>query len=119
MNVHIATKMLANLLGLFLAAFFISTTTCAPSGPTLNDLVSFHCPSDRPFKCLPYGACCRGSEFCYSGMCESCFPRGVEDGALLDWCREKGQFDVALMRNDGCRLACQDVFNTTQLIYGE
>ncbi|CAL1544385.1 unnamed protein product [Lymnaea stagnalis] len=93
----------------------VQTVLCAQVGPSLNDIANIDCPAEQPFKCLPYGACCRGSEFCHSGLCESCFPRDVPESGLLAWCRDTGQHNVSSMRSRACRLACQDRYTSVQL----
>ncbi|CAL1532872.1 unnamed protein product [Lymnaea stagnalis] len=100
---------------LLLVHMVVVMTGAAKSEPTLSDLLQVRCPSDHPFMCLPYGTCCRGSEFCHSGLCESCFPRDVPESQLLSWCRDVGQHNVSLMRSEACRLACQDKFSSAEL----
>ena len=75
---------------------------------SLANLEQIVCPGSRPFKCLPYGVCCRISEFCHSGLCESCFPRNIPPESLLEWCRHASKTS---MRHDSCRLACHDKFS--------
>ncbi|KAH9495128.1 hypothetical protein Btru_018265 [Bulinus truncatus] len=88
-------------------------------GPSLGDLLVIQCPAERPFKCLPYGNCCGGDQFCHEGICASCFPRDVSDEDLLTWCREVGQHDVTQMRHASCRAACFFKFNVTDLVQYE
>ncbi|CAL1544384.1 unnamed protein product [Lymnaea stagnalis] len=73
------------------------------------------CTKEKPFKCAPAGACCRGSEFCDGGQCQTCFPSNVQKDGLLAWCRSIGQYNMSAMRSPMCRLACQDIFNSTEL----
>ncbi|CAL1532871.1 unnamed protein product [Lymnaea stagnalis] len=85
------------------------------AAPTLETITGIVCPADRPAICLPYGACCKVSEFCHSGLCESCFPLNVPEESRLEWCRHTGVTNVTSMRHHTCRLACQDVFSETLL----
>ncbi len=81
---------------------------CQSKEPTLQILREIVCPTNHPAICLPYGACCRLSEFCHFGMCESCFPLDVPPEHRLEWCRHS---NVSSMRHHTCRLACHDIFS--------
>ncbi|KAI8795765.1 hypothetical protein BgiBS90_003532 [Biomphalaria glabrata] len=96
-------------------ALFLSNVSSSPSGPSLKDLQSKKCPEQRPTLCIPYGACCNYSEFCYAGICESCFPEEAVKSDLLKWCRERGQHNVSFMRDNSCRFACQNRFTSHEL----
>nr|KAI8731847.1 hypothetical protein BgiMline_030035 [Biomphalaria glabrata] len=96
-------------------ALFLSNVSSSPSGPSLKDLQSKKCPEQRPTLCIPYGACCNYSEFCYAGICESCFPEEAVKSDLLKWCRERGQHTVSFMRDNSCRFACQNRFTSHEL----
>lgn len=102
---------------LFISVFapcFTSSETRS-NDPDLETLTKIVCPAQRPTICLPYGACCRVSEFCHSGLCESCFPMSVPAERLLEWCRHTGLTNVTSMRHSSCRLACHDKFSDTLL----
>ncbi|XP_013090643.2 uncharacterized protein LOC106074417 isoform X1 [Biomphalaria glabrata] len=96
-------------------ALLLSNVSSSPSGPSLKDLQSKKCPEQRPTLCIPYGACCNYSEFCYAGICESCFPEEAVKSDLLKWCRERGQHTVSFMRDNSCRFACQNRFTSPEL----
>ncbi|KAK0061278.1 hypothetical protein Bpfe_009439 [Biomphalaria pfeifferi] len=96
-------------------ALFLSNVSSSPSGPSLKDLQSKKCTEQRPTLCIPYGACCNFSEFCYAGICESCFPEEAIKSDLLKWCRERGQHSVSFMRDNSCRFACQNKFTSHEL----
>ncbi|CAL1544381.1 unnamed protein product [Lymnaea stagnalis] len=86
--------------------------------PTLRDLLRIKCKGGKPNICLPYGICCRPSQFCYNGLCETCFDatvRHLPREEKRQWCRDYGQHNVSLMRHSTCGMACQSLFTSNDL----
>ncbi|XP_055863767.1 uncharacterized protein LOC106074415 isoform X2 [Biomphalaria glabrata] len=99
---------------LFIATCLVDYLTSTPVEPSMEDLKKKQCPAGQPNLCIPFGSCCSYFEFCYSGMCESCFYDDNET-AILKFCRERGQHNVSLMRHNSCRFACQSRFTEQEL----
>ncbi|KAK0061280.1 hypothetical protein Bpfe_009441 [Biomphalaria pfeifferi] len=94
--------------------FHLVLVSRAQALPSLEDVTAAKCENDRPFKCLPYGTCCRGDQFCFKGACESCFPAEKD---LLHWCQTVGLHNVSEMRDVTCSLACQARFTVNDLAH--
>ncbi|XP_059142505.1 uncharacterized protein LOC131930124 isoform X2 [Physella acuta] len=78
------------------------------------DLKTFSCPDKRQQICGRHGLCFYNYEFCTKDKkVESCFPNVTD---LLEWCREKGQYDTSLMRDKQCGHACISRFGLNQLL---
>ncbi|KAI8795766.1 hypothetical protein BgiBS90_003533 [Biomphalaria glabrata] len=109
---------------MILALIFVALSFIVPNSqgtPSLQELLNVTCTNERPKLCLPYGACCRISEFCdtRTGMCEPCLPMEVLKNSEQErtiWCRDKGQHNISLMRSESCPLACYDLFSIKDMI---
>ncbi|XP_055864056.1 uncharacterized protein LOC106064671 isoform X2 [Biomphalaria glabrata] len=109
---------------MILALSFVALSFIVPNSqatPSLQELLNVTCTNERPKFCLPYGACCRISEFCdtRTGMCEPCLPMEVLKNSEQErtiWCRDKGQHNISLMRSESCPLACYDLFSIKDMI---
>lgn len=78
------------------------------------DLKTFECPDKQQHICGRHGLCFYNYEYCTQDeKVKSCFPPNINN--LKEWCIEKGQFDVSLMRNQQCDLACIARFNIGML----
>lgn len=82
----------------------------------LQKLSLKECPDNQPHKCPGDSQCYGSFEVCDERKVKSCFPDGIESSHLLEWCRDKGQFDVSLMYNNRCTLACQAKFRHQDLM---
>ncbi|KAH9514208.1 hypothetical protein Btru_030546 [Bulinus truncatus] len=99
-----------------LCSVLIATIQVVQCQPTLEEVSAVQCPTERPFKCLPYGSCCGGDQYCSTETrtCESCFPR-LPPTDLLAWCRNVGLYNVSRMQHETCKLACQAKFTVQDL----
>ncbi|KAK0061277.1 hypothetical protein Bpfe_009438 [Biomphalaria pfeifferi] len=99
---------------LFIATCLLHYSTSMPVEPSMEDLKNKKCPDGQPNLCIPFGSCCSYFQFCYSGMCESCF-YDDDETAILKFCRERRQHNVSSMRHNTCRFACQSRFTEQEL----
>lgn len=68
-------------------------------------------------KCGDYGDCYNNTQYCdKTKKVQTCFPSDIKYYDRREWCRNFGEHNVSLMRDQSCTFACIVEFD---LINGE